>query len=97
MHPRTRGTGPFAALFCPQVSHGGIVFTRKRGSRLITLIHRQEAPTFLGIPLALSVNDNLPAEVYELMDLSPQPAGRRSSGLHPHPLPAGDRTEDQVT
>lgn len=46
-------------------------FERSRGSRLITLIHRQEALSFLGIPLARYINIEDSEQVLRAIRLTP--------------------------
>ncbi|MGE5591891.1 MAG: SDH family Clp fold serine proteinase [Bacillota bacterium] len=46
-------------------------FERRRGSRLITLIHRQEALSFLGIPLARYINIEDSEQVLRAIRLTP--------------------------
>src|SRR5438270_13932259 len=44
---------------------------RERGSRVITLIHRQETVSFLGIPLARYIDINDSEEVLRVIHLTP--------------------------
>jgi len=46
-------------------------FEKRRGSRLITLIHRQEALSFLGIPLARYINIEDSEQVLRAIRLTP--------------------------
>lgn len=47
-------------------------FERKRGSRLITLIHRQEALSFLGIPLTRYINIEDSEQLLRAIRLTPE-------------------------
>lgn len=45
---------------------------KKRGSRVVTLIHRQEAISFLGIPIARYINIEDSEEILRVIRLTPQ-------------------------
>ena len=66
------------------------VLSRKRKATVITLIHRQETVSLLGIPLAryIDIDDAQGILRPELLNLYPQPRGREAAVEYAPAAPA---------